>query len=523
MRRGSVFSIGSLSINDGTSIKNMFFGEPGSRRFSQDLISIPNFPNENFPHGNFSQESDAEQNEKEKQESDAEQNEKEKQESDAEQNEKEKQEEEIGKDETMKVMLFQVFVPFLIAGYSNVAIGLILAQVQNWQVFKSIPELFLLIASFMGFKGNLEMTLAARLATQANTGQLDKPKDQVEIAVGNIALIQSQSIIVAFLCTIIAMIVNWIKDTDAHAHTTTSCLLMTATALVTASLSGLFLTILMVTVTIISRRIGINPDNVSTLLTAILGDATAGILLAYTAHLFYQYRSLSWLAPGVIAIFPPILIGCMIHARKNPFTRSVIYQGWIPILIAMVISSIAGLIFDLSVERFENIAIFLPIINGVGSNLVAVQTSRLSTYFHQRCTLGTLDEKHSFCSNPVNAFIGSDPNVRTARFLLIMSLSGHIIYLVTIRLISGGDVFITPIFLILYLIASLVQVLILLYLAHITVPFLWSKSIDPDTGLIPGIMACGDFLGTILLTTAYFLLERIADPNAVTKFHIIAD
>ena len=488
--------------------KNIFFGEPGSRRFSQDLISIRNFPSKNFPHGSFSQDSDAEQ--------------------------KEKQEEEIGKDETMKVMLFQVFVPFLIAGYSNVAIGLILAQVQNWQVFKSIPELFLLIASFMGFKGNLEMTLAARLATQANTGQVDKLKDQVEIAIGNIALIQSQSIIVAFLCTIIAMIVNWIKDTDAHDHITTSSLLMTATALVTASLSGLFLTILMVTVTIISRRIGINPDNVSTLLAAILGDATAGILLAYTAHLFYQYRSLSWLAPGVIAIFPPILIGCMIYARKNPFTRSVIYQGWIPILIAMVISSIAGLIFDLSVERFENIAIFLPIINGVGSNLVAVQTSRLSTYFHQRYTLGTLDGKYSFSfgtldgkysfsSNPVNAFIGSDPNVRTARFLLIMSLSGHIIYLVTIRLISGGNVFITPVFLISYLIASFVQVLILLYLAHITVPFLWSKSIDPDTGLIPGIMACGDFLGTILLTTVYFLLERIADPNAVTKFHIITD
>lgn len=46
---------------------------------------------------------------------------------------------------------------------------------------------------------------------------------------------------------------------------------------------------------------------------------------------------------------------------------------------AMLISSVGGLILDFMVSRFEGIAVFQPVINGVGGNLVAVQASRIST------------------------------------------------------------------------------------------------------------------------------------------------
>jgi cation transporter-like permease len=50
--------------------------------------------------------------------------------------------------------------------------------------------------------------------------------------------------------------------------------------------------------------------------------------------------------------------------------------------VAMTISSAGGLILDNAVAKFKGIAVFQPVFNGVGGNLVAVQASRISTYLH---------------------------------------------------------------------------------------------------------------------------------------------
>ena len=49
--------------------------------------------------------------------------------------------------------------------------GQLLSLVQHWQVFVGCPELFVLVPALLGLKGNLEMTLASRLATSANLGK----------------------------------------------------------------------------------------------------------------------------------------------------------------------------------------------------------------------------------------------------------------------------------------------------------------------------------------------------------------
>jgi len=57
-------------------------------------------------------------------------------------------------------------------------------------VFQKVSEVFILVPALLGLKGNLEMTLASRLSTQANLGLLDVPKEQWNIVIANIALIQ---------------------------------------------------------------------------------------------------------------------------------------------------------------------------------------------------------------------------------------------------------------------------------------------------------------------------------------------
>lgn len=86
-----------------------------------------------------------------------------------------------------------------------------------------------------------------------------------------------------------------------------------------------------------------------------------------------------WLAPLIIAGYILAIPLWVWIAKKNLQTREVLYHGWTPVMGAMLISSVGGLILDFMVSRFEGIAVFQPVINGVGGNLVAVQASRIST------------------------------------------------------------------------------------------------------------------------------------------------
>lgn len=81
--------------------------------------------------------------------------------------------------------------------------GVVLDRVQTWPVFVQFPELFILVPALLGLKGNLEMTLASRLSTQANLGQLGSWNAATEAAKSNLALVQIQGIVVGGVAALI--------------------------------------------------------------------------------------------------------------------------------------------------------------------------------------------------------------------------------------------------------------------------------------------------------------------------------
>ncbi|XP_023983127.1 solute carrier family 41 member 2 isoform X1 [Physeter macrocephalus] len=413
--------------------------------------------------------------------------------------------------ESSGVMALQILVPFLLAGFGTVSAGMVLDIVQHWEVFKKVTEVFILVPALLGLKGNLEMTLASRLSTAVNIGKMDSPIEKWNLIIGNLALKQVQATVVGFLAAVAAIILGWIPEGKYYLdHSILLCSSSVATAFIASLLQG----IIMVGVIVGSKKTGINPDNVATPIAASFGDLITLAILAWISQGLYSCLETYYYIPPLVGVFflalTPIWV---IIAAKHPATRTVLHSGWEPVITAMVISSIGGLILDTTVSdpNLAGIVVYTPVINGIGGNLVAIQASRISTYLHLHSIPGELPDEPKGGYYPFRTFFGPGVNNKSAQVLLLLVIPGHLIFLYTIHLMKSGHTSLTVIFVVVYLFAAVLQVFILLWIADWMVHHFWRKGKDPDSFSIPYLTALGDLLGTALLALSFHFLWLIGD------------
>uniref|UniRef100_A0A8C1EF28 Solute carrier family 41 member n=1 Tax=Cyprinus carpio carpio TaxID=630221 RepID=A0A8C1EF28_CYPCA len=416
--------------------------------------------------------------------------------------------------ESPLAMALQILVPFLLAGFGTVSAGVVLDIVQHWEAFKNITEIFILVPALLGLKGNLEMTLASRLSTAVNVGKMDSPIEKWNLIIGNLALKQVQATVIGFLAAVAAVILGWIPEGKFQiGHAVLLCSSSVATAFIASLLQG----IIMVGVIVGSKKTGINPDNVATPIAASFGDLITLAILAWISQGLYNcLDSHPYVSSLVCAFFMCLTPLWMVISSKHPASRQLLYSGWEPVITAMFISSIGGLILDKTVSdpNLAGIVVYTPVINGIGGNLVAIQSSRISTYLHFHSTPGEVPEEAKGCYYPCRTFCGTGANNRSAQVLLLLVIPGHLIFLYTIDLMERGHTSLTPVFMVVYLAAALFQVFLLLCIADWMVHSMWKSGKDPDSFSIPYLTALGDLLGTAFLALSFQFLWVIGDQDS---------
>ncbi|PAV77182.1 hypothetical protein WR25_15061 isoform B [Diploscapter pachys] len=364
------------------------------------------------------------------------------------------------KPETKKSFTIETGIAFFFAGLGMACAGLLLSHAQNWSFLTQMEEAFVLIPPLLGLKGNLEMTLASRLGTWTNLGLLKTKKQQLKIFISSVALDQAQAIIVAFLAAIIA---SGLYKLGANGGDFTwhRVVALHLASVVTGSATSFMLSTLMVAITLLANRCGVNPDNITTPLAGTTGDTiTLGFFIFFGTLINNGKEHNLVLYCILLGVFLLSSLFWMFVTSKNPLTRQVLKSGWVSILTAMVISTGGGVIMQNAIKKYPDVGTFQPVINGVGGNLVAVQSSRISTYLHQFGIYGQLPANRLLTYlNPIRTFSCQESESIIALILLLMCIPGHMIFLVLIFAIHIGFSTWNWMFFGLYLVIGVVQVI----------------------------------------------------------------
>ncbi|XP_063542899.1 solute carrier family 41 member 1 isoform X3 [Cydia strobilella] len=417
------------------------------------------------------------------------------------------------KEEKWWTTMMQVAVPFFIAGCGTIGAGIVLGHVRNWEVFLNVSAIFVLVPSLSGLKGNLDMCLASRLSTQANLGNMTSTKEILSMVVGNVSLVQVQAIVAATVVAIFAIVINIITDKTFNGD---YVLLLISSAVFTATTTCFILDFVLVMVIIGSHRFKVNPDNVATPLAASIGDIVSNSVLAVTAQYMYeQIQTSLWQPIVIICVYCSLLPVWVFIVYRNKHTKPVLTTGWTPVISALFISGIGGIVLDQAVDRFTGYEVFQPIVNGIGGNLVCVQSSRLATHLHQTAIPGVLPEGSRLLEWPWKTLFVGTAAAKVARMLLVLAVFGQIIFMIVADWLYMGYVSIGFAFGITYLICSLLQVMVLLYMAYVLIHLMWKRKKDPDNAAIPYLTALGDLLGSVFLGLAFVTLAALGNDYGV--------
>ncbi|KAI9287961.1 hypothetical protein BC943DRAFT_317497 [Umbelopsis sp. AD052] len=379
-----------------------------------------------------------------------------------------------------KRLAAQALPSLLISVAGLVIAGWLMDIYQHWTVFTQVSELFILVPVLLNLKGNLEMNLAARFSTSANLGDLDYIPTRNALVWGNLALLQVQALIAGSIAGLFSFILGLMTHPD-DANTISESMLMISSSMLSAAMSSFVLGVFMCALIIISRRFRINPDNIACPMASSLGDVVTLVILAGCSHTLLA--SLDTLFSTFL--FLGMMISIPFFARavwKNKSVKDLLWSGWTPIIAAMFISSLSGLVLEHYVEQYKGLAMLTPILDGLAGNLGSIYASRISTCLH----VGKVEDYN-----------------RVEWTLLIMNVVVQVVFLMIIWVLNLGHLDFTIWFFLSYFTVSMLCTWLALKMGKYMTLACWKRNYDPDNYVLPYLTATIDVIGTGLLVVSF--------------------
>ncbi|MBW0515699.1 hypothetical protein O181_055414 [Austropuccinia psidii MF-1] len=399
-------------------------------------------------------------------------------------------------------LILEILPSLIFSVIGGILTGELLEIVQNWLAFIRVPELYILLPVLMNLKGNLEMNLTARLTTSANVGQLDKPDQRRALVLGNLTLLQLQALIVSFFASFISFVLgllsrrnlpslnriparpgklhHWKFNNALHGgyH---ECLLVLAAGMLAASLSSAILGSLMSALVIISRNLGLDPDNIAPPIASSLSDLMSLIFLSLAASVFIKYTH-----PLLTTLILGILISSiglnLLVTAKNTYVQKYLAIGWLPLFIAMLISICSGLVLEKFITQIHGFATIAPVLTGICGNIGSISVSRISTALHSQNRLEPIHQ------------VGS-----ILMLLSVAILSGFASWTSSTENNSKFNIS----FFLGFTLCAIWCSLFSLVLANVLTNQLWNFGYDPDVYAIPLLSSIVDLVGQLSLVLTY--------------------
>ncbi|KAH7905188.1 hypothetical protein BJ138DRAFT_1018075 [Hygrophoropsis aurantiaca] len=405
--------------------------------------------------------------------------------------------------------------------------GELLDHVSRWRAMMTIDELIMIIPVILNLKGNLEMNLSARLGTAANMGELDEPQVRRKIILGNLALLQVQATVVAFVAACVSMLLGIFVPEPALAPVDTPSSIMNATlafairaprphipnpvrkpksgfiefimvgstAMLSACMSSILLGSFMCGLIIVCRHFGRDPDNIAPPIASCLGDLVTLCLLGVVSSVLITFVNTPF--PLILAILLVLSATvCAMIVRRNPHVKNLITQGWSPLFGAMAISSATGIVLDVFATRFRGFPLLAIVISGLPGSVGSIFVSRLSTALHAAASMNNLSSQKQ------------EPSARIVMItLLLITLPIEIGFLALLK--AFGWLQLPIVFAVASVIFFCCAVSISLFLARLLTNFLWARDLDPDMYALPVHSAVMDLIGQLLLVLCFEIVSLL--------------
>ncbi len=381
-------------------------------------------------------------------------------------------------------ILRQSSLILLFSGMADLFPGLIMGTFEEYLIL--IPGLIILLPPTIGIRGNTFGALAARIGSRLHLGQIEPTMRNNRELATQLFSTAVQLMLLSALIPVAGIVLSGLFTIEIAPIST-----LIFISVLAGVLSGVLMFAITMGVTLISFRRGYDPDNISAPMIATTGDILTIPVMLIAAFIALNIPHALIVLFAVTSMVLLLFILSMILFLRHIEVRKVL-RGSLPFaVLAILLSSISGILLQANFEMFFQGAIFLmliPAFNAQGGSMGSILGSRLTSSAYLGQDQITLE--------PNRLMIRSTASLLLISFMVFFAMS---LVVSGLGWISGlGTIFYPKLLLIMMMGATSIT-LISSFIAYYTAYISFKLGLDPDNVVIPLLTACMDIVGSTSL------------------------